>query len=263
MAESYRDALLAEAPEGSIAGVYLKGSSIRAWDTRVDYVPELSDVDIHVRLAEGAPPVVRSFPFALRVAEGALERFRTIFPSPAHTPRPQLFFLDQMEKLPGYLPSPPAGVRTLFGDEYRGATRDEYAHVRVSDTDRFCADADFVRRELAGKVIDRPGALLWRVVATLTFRIAPAGPRLLTHLGISPWDAWSMNRTGVVCALAERGHEGVADHYAGFYLAGWAGFESGFRDAHAARLALLAAHGMFADGTTLLDRGAPSLPDLT
>lgn len=252
MADAYRHALLAEAPDGSVAGIYVKGSSIRSWESRIDYVPELSDVDIHVRLASDAGPVVRSFPFALDVAEAALKRFRTRHPSPEHTPRPQLFFLDDIERLPGYLPSPPGGVRTLDGVEYRGATRSQYEDCRDSDRERFAADAGFVLRDLAGKVIDRPGALLWRVVSTLTFRVAPAGPRLLTQLGVAPWDAWTMNRTSVVRELAARGHENLASHYAGFYVAGWAGFRSGFLDSDAASLALRAAHGMFADGMTLL-----------
>lgn len=252
MAGAYRDALVAEAPEGSIAAIYVKGSSIRAWDTEVDYVPELSDVDIHVRLGADAPPIVRSFPFALAVGEAALRRFLKVHPSPTHTPRPQLFFLDDIERLPGYLPSPPGDVRTVLGDEYRGAVPADYADCRDTDVERFEADADFVLHELAGKVIDRPGPHLWKVVSTLTFRVAPAGPRLLTQLGMSPWEAWSLNRTAVVRELIERDQKSLASHYAGFYLAGWAGFRSDFRDADVARLALLAAHGMFADGLTLL-----------
>ena len=100
MAAAYLDALLAESPSDSIVGVYVKGSSIRPWDTAIDYVPELSDVDIHVRSAADAPSVIESFPYALRIAEVALAGFRHRFPSPEHTPRPQLFFLKHIEKQP-------------------------------------------------------------------------------------------------------------------------------------------------------------------
>ena len=34
---------------------YTKGSGIKPWDTPIDYVPILSDIDIHFMLTEGCP----------------------------------------------------------------------------------------------------------------------------------------------------------------------------------------------------------------
>ena len=48
LADCVRDQLLARIPEIEIRGVYLKGSSVKAWESPLDYVPEISDVDIHV-----------------------------------------------------------------------------------------------------------------------------------------------------------------------------------------------------------------------
>jgi len=164
MAMAYLNVLVAESPKGSIAGVYLKGLSQRLWETEIDYVPELSDVDIHVRLAPDAPAVIHSFPFALQLGQSALAHFQRQFPSRSHTPRPQLLFLDHLEKLPGYLASPAGNVQTLLGEDYRGGTIAEYADCAPSDAQRFSSDAHFVIDELAGKVIDRPGKLLTNAI---------------------------------------------------------------------------------------------------
>ena len=250
---AYSRVLVAESPKGSIAGVYLKGSSQRLWKTEIDYVPELSDVDIHVRLAPDAPAVLHSFPFALQLAQSALAAFQHQFPSRSHTPRPQLSFLDHLETLPGYLASPAGTVQTLLGEDYRGGTRAEYADCAQSDAQRFSSDTHFLIDELAGKVIDRPGKLLWHVVSTITWRVGPAGPRLLTHLGMDPYTAWSLNRTAIVRELHERGQETLANSYAEFYVAGWEGFRSGFKADAAARRALSAAHRLYTGGLALIE----------
>jgi hypothetical protein len=182
MGEAYLDALLAACPEDAISGVYAKGSAYRPWDTAIDYVPELSDVDIHVRLAPEEDQAVRAMPFALDVGEAALGLFQSRFPRAVHVPRPQLFFLGDLERLRGYLPSPSGCVHTLFGQEYSGASRSDYADCQVADGQRFSDDARFMVNDLPGQVIDRPGRLLWRAVATITWRVGPAEPRLLTQL---------------------------------------------------------------------------------
>jgi hypothetical protein len=38
----------------AIAGLWFKGSAQKRWDSPLDYVPEISDVDIHVRAARAA-----------------------------------------------------------------------------------------------------------------------------------------------------------------------------------------------------------------
>lgn len=248
MAHAYVSALSSAAPDGAIAGVYAKGSTCRPWNSLIDYVPELSDVDIHVRLARGYEGLADSIDFALDVGEAALAEYVDRFPSHRHIPRPQVTFLQHLESAIGYLPSTAGSVRTLVGEEYEVGTEVEYAHAAATDAERFRADAGFVLEELAGKVIDRPGRLMWPLVSRLTFRIAPAGPRLLTQLGMTPYRAWSLNRTAIAGELAERGHDELGGHYADFYLAGWAGFESGFTDTSAARRALMAAYRLYEDG---------------
>jgi len=48
MAEAFTEVLLEEIPDPDIVGIYCKGSVLKDWDSPLDYVPELSDVDIHI-----------------------------------------------------------------------------------------------------------------------------------------------------------------------------------------------------------------------
>lgn len=253
LAEVLRDVVLEEAPQDSVTGVYLKGSSVRAWASRIDYVPEVSDVDVHVRVHADARDATRSLAFALRVADRTRELFSERFPRATHSPRPQLFFLGDIEQMSGYLPSTSGSVVVLHGDEYQAGTEAEYAACAADDRTRFIADADFVLENIAGKIIDRPGKLAWQAVASLTWRVAPAGPRLLTQLGQTPHEVWSMNRTAVTRALRSLGHGEVAAAYADFYLAGWDGYLTDFVDARPALRAVQAAYQLFAAGRGLME----------
>ena len=61
-----------------------------------------------------------------------------------------------------------------------------------------------------------------------------------------------MNRTAVIRELRERGSESAAKAYEGFYLAGWEGFRSRFRDGDAARAALLSLDALFREARGLV-----------
>ena len=50
MTDAHVEALTVRIPPDEIAGIYLKGSAHKPWDTPLDYVPEISDVDIHLWL---------------------------------------------------------------------------------------------------------------------------------------------------------------------------------------------------------------------
>jgi len=151
-------------------------------------------------------------------------------------------------------------VRTLHGEPYPDVTAGAYAGARTVDAQRFLADADFVITELPAKLVDRPGRLAWQVVTVLAWRMGPAGPRLLTQLGIDPYTAWRVNRTAIVAQLAERGHPDLARCCAAFYLAGWQGYRSGFADGDAAADAVRAAARLFREGRELLRRAATDRP---
>lgn len=248
MADVIRDVVLDAAPAGAVSGVYLKGSSVRPWESRIDYAPEVSDVDVHIRVRAAARSVTGTTDFAVHMARSIEEVFDERFPERVHTPRPQIFFLDDIEGLAGYLPSPDGAVVVLHGEAYTPGSPAAYRASAADDRARFLADAHFVANDLAGKVIDRPGRLAWQVVSTLTWRVAPTGPRLLNALGRDPHEVWGMNRTAIVGALRDDGAEAAAKAFADFYLAAWDGFESGFRTSAPALQAIDATLRLFAAG---------------
>lgn len=252
MAKAYQEALFSLLPSGAVEGIYLKGSAIRSWESEIDYVPEVSDVDMHVRLSKSISTDSIGFKGALAIGREAMQRFLAAFPAPVHKPRPQLMFLNDLEQMDGYLPSPEGHVQVLMGAPYKAAGREAYAASRSADVERYHADAEYVLHKLTGMVIDRPSQFLWTVVSRVNWRVGPAGPRLLTQLGMDPFDAWSLNRTGIYRALQQQGLTTVARAYAGYYQAGWKGFETGFSDGTHAEEALVAAHTVFAHGAEAL-----------
>jgi hypothetical protein len=54
LANAFAGALLEMIPEQDIAGIYLKGSTLKEWESPIDYVAEVSDVDIHLLFADDA-----------------------------------------------------------------------------------------------------------------------------------------------------------------------------------------------------------------
>ena len=48
MTEAIVEALLDNIPKDEIRAIYLKGSAKKRWDTPIDYVPEASDLDLHL-----------------------------------------------------------------------------------------------------------------------------------------------------------------------------------------------------------------------
>ena len=82
----------------------------------------------------------------------------------------------------------------------------------------------------------------------MSWRVSPAGPRVLHITGLPTEVAWSVNRTSVVSLLEEKGQERLARDYADYYLHAWEYYLSGYADGNAGRLALIA-------GTKVLNRG--------
>ena len=48
MTEAIVETLLDRIPNDEIRAIYLKGSANKRWDTPIDYVPEASDLDLHL-----------------------------------------------------------------------------------------------------------------------------------------------------------------------------------------------------------------------
>ena len=239
MVDAILGALLEELGGAGIRGVYFKGSAYREWESVLDYVPELSDVDIHLWLHEDRPPEPDSLDLdaALRIQAALEHRYQEAVSAPVHMPRPQILLLNILKQDVDYVPPPEGGVEVLYGEAIpRDADRPD-AEIRRIDAEMLQVSYEAVR-DLPRQAIDRPGRYIWTSLRNLSWRVSPTGPRVLDLLGMDPDQSWSMNRSGVVRALRARGQDHLADRLTEYYLCGWDYFLSGYQDMAAARRAL-------------------------
>ncbi len=243
--------MLALTPEDEIRGIYLTGSTVKPWDSPLDYVPEVSDVDIHVSFRDDSSwrKHLDTVPRALEVRAAIEACFEKRCPQPLHHPRPQLLVLNKlMAERQGFVYSPQSTVVVLHGEAY---PQDDYSNP---DTIRRHNAADLVERaEFAQQVpllaIDRLWTHARDLLSQLTWRISPVGPLALHLSGLDTEHVWTLNRTQATAALHDVGLASLADPYRAFYLSAWDFFLSGFTDTTACRAAI-------ASGTHVLTEGA-------
>jgi hypothetical protein len=253
MVDAVRGALVDRFGAG-IRGLSFKGSAQKRWDTQIDYLPELSDVDIHFRTDGATSAALADLDTALALHAEIGRRFTDGCPDPTHVPRPQLIDADEIERLADYVPPPAGTVRTLVGPE-PGPVRIDEEQVRVGDARRLLAagDPQFLAKAVAD-LIERPSHHLFPAVRALSWRVAPVAPRVVNVLGGGFATAWSANRTEAVRLLVGLGQDALADQVMSFYEAAWVAYASGWRDGDAGRAA-------FAAGIRALRLGASLVPE--
>ena len=250
MAEAYVETLLDVIPPTEIRGIYLKGSARKKWDSPIDYVPEVSDVDMHIDFHrdEAWPEYLGTVDQALRVQSGAERRYLSKVRSPLHTPRPQVLVLNQvMSELDDFIHAPATTVEALFGDDYPAGDYTDPESIRRTECGRLIEDFRFIEK-LPMHVIDRPGRYIWEAVRSLVWRVSPTGPRVLHLSGLGSEEAWSLNRTAIVPRLVEAGQGALAQSYLGHYVSAWRYFLSGYKDYDAGRAAIVAAADCVTNG---------------
>ncbi len=240
----------------AIAGLWFKGSAQKRWDTPLDYVPEISDVDIHVRsAAPGALDPISDAEVAVAIHADIERRFRVGRPSPVHVPRVQFVPAEEVERLPGYVPVPVSAARTLYGPEHGGPGQVDQDAVVAADRDRLLLLADEPALTKATiDLVERPGQHLALGLRTLNWRVSPVGPLVLGLLGVDYTTTWSANRTGIIELLHQHGAHELATDYAAYYTSGWSFWLSGWRDGDAGRSAFLAAVRTINGGAALAKR---------
>jgi len=241
MVTSYVDALFGKIPEAEVAGIYFKGSAQKEWDSPLDYVPELSDVDVHLLFDEdeaeakylGTPEQ------ALELQAAAEAAYFAGVPDPVHVPRPQLLILNSVISETDFIQTPAEAITVLYGRDYPEGAPLEADKVRALDAKRLSGQAEYIKR-FPMHAVDKPATYLREALRGIVWRVSPTAPRALYLLGVPFADAWTANRTGVVALLEDLGERGFAARYSQFYLSGWDYFLSGYGDHDAGRRALLA-----------------------
>jgi len=245
MAESVVEVLLDEIPRGEIRGVYLKGSAHREWDSPIDYVPEMSDVDIHIEFYGDAVwrRYMGTVPQAIGIQREVEIRYFSKVSQPVHIPRPQLIIVNKLMHEVDFVHSPRRTVQVLYGEEYPLADYGDPDRIRRAECNRLLEAAVYLG-DFPLHVIDRPGKYVGESLRPLAWRVSPAGPRVLHISGVGTETAWSLSRTKVVSVLAELGQLELATRYTEYYLFGWEYFLSRYEAADHGRSAIAAGVGV-------------------
>jgi hypothetical protein len=241
MCNSFLKVLLSAVPKSEVAGIYFKGSGQKPWDSPVDYVPEISDIDIHILLKKDSL-VKRYFGTteqALAVQAQVEELYFSNKPHPVHVPRPQIVFLNPAIKDKDFVPSPPNTIKVLYGKPYPLPDETALKRLQQIDRKRLLDEVPFLK-EYPNRVIDRPSKYLWQAVRNLVWHISPIGSRVLSIKGKSYEEAWGINRTNIIRKLSELGEKQLVRDYSQFYLNSWDYFLSQYADTNAGRGAIVA-----------------------
>jgi hypothetical protein len=208
---------------------YAKGSSVKQWDSLIDYVPIISDVDIHFTMTDDRgmfPESPDEFADSMALSKRYEEVYKEIHPEHAHMPRCQLSLVDRLKDVVEYVPPRVQDVHLLIG-EFSQPPLPSVSRIQQIDLQNLLSLPEYFEK-IPNRVMDRAGLDFWQIIREMTWRVSPSPVRLLTQSSRDPLEVWSMNRTHVVMELLKNGENEIADHYSGFYSAGWSLFRSGF-----------------------------------
>ena len=215
----------------------MKGSATKPWETQADYVPVISDLDIHIGTLGGQtlfPQTREGFNYALDTTRAIEERFLQLRPCHLHIPRPQVVLIK--EELKDILPESTSEVIPLYGETPLKPT-EPVEHLRDKDLAELHNLGPLLDR-LPEQVIDRIDLEYYRVLRMLCYVVSPTPIRILSQSHPDPKQLWSLNRTNIIRLLKENGYNELARSYGDYYAAGWRAFHCSFRDNEVMRLLL-------------------------
>jgi hypothetical protein len=196
---------------------YAKGSAVKRWDSKIDYVPIISDLDIHYRL-ESDPEFDLQQSIAIMIEyENYMNEFQC-----QHIPRMQLMALQNFQE--SFVPPLPEQIQPIIGRPSL-AQIPKKADFRDIDRSRLFEEREYLER-MAERAFECTGIEVWRRVREVTWRVSPAPVRLLSQIE-EPSETWTWNRTTISDKLEQHGFDDLAEDYREFYILGWDYFEAG------------------------------------
>ncbi len=223
--------------------VYAKGSSVKPWDSIIDYVPVISDTDIHVMLIDEKPlfsNTTKSFEEALEISKLYEEEFLKRASNHLHIPRSQVISVNHLKQVIDYVPPRSQDVIMLLGT-FEESELPSSDIVRKLDLEHLFAETEFIA-DIPRSLFDRVGLDYWSLLRRMLWKVSPSPVRLLTQLSDDPFEIWSWNRTRISEHLKSKGYDNIAQHYRAFYEYGWELFLSGFTESEAFRGAITAGY---------------------
>lgn len=222
-------ALLEETFGSRLEYAYAKGSAMKDWDSRIDYVPVISDLDMHVLMNDTDPlfpNTGQGFASSIEVSEKYEKRFRETQSDHLHVPRAQVVHINPNLDDPSFFLPLVADVHVMVGSPKNGKipTSEE---VRTKDYNQLQELSAYLE-DLPRQIFDRVGLDFWALLRRMCWRVSPTPVRLLTQEHPNPLEAWKWNRTRILEELSEREFHSIADSYQKYYEIGWKLFLSNF-----------------------------------
>ncbi len=217
---------------------YAKGSCVKQWNSPIDYVPLLSDIDVHVSRTDNEELCESiSFHEALELSRHYEDIFKSRRPDHLHLPRMQVISVDALINSTEieYVPPRLEDVRVLNGKPQQEQIPDPDTIRRIDK--RSIERQEVFIQSLPYRIMDRTGLDFWGIIRCggLGWRVAPSPYRLLSQRHPEPIEVWSWNRTRVCEELEEMGYQRIADLYRSFYDNCWKIFLSDFKSSDAYR----------------------------
>ncbi|MGY5852567.1 MAG: hypothetical protein RTU92_03285, partial [Candidatus Thorarchaeota archaeon] len=178
---------------------YAKGSCVKEWKSDIDYVPILSDVDVHASTTDGVEFPSLSSDEALEMSKRYEESFISGRPDHLHLPRMQIMSVDQLINSTNveYVPPLLRDMKVLFGKPVQVQIPDAET-IRQIDRRSIERQEEFLE-SLPYRLMDRTGLNFWGLIRCggMGWRVAPSPYRLLSQKYPEPIEVWSWNRSRV------------------------------------------------------------------
>jgi hypothetical protein len=219
MLETVKEVLLKSFGK-SIVGIYFKGSANKKWDSLIDYVPELSDIDIHVMFKN--QKIYDSFCLDINKVLKLTEQLESLYfkknKYPSHLPPLQLLSLNKIHSEEDYVPPVQSTVATIYGKEYSLYYNPKKHIIDIKKRSRKqILEHESVLRTIRTKGCYRYGNYLYKYLNELSWRLSSAGPNFLCLNNFTYENAWSLNRTYIVKNLKKLKYMNLAKSYHDYY----------------------------------------------
>jgi len=222
---------------------YAKGSALKKLESPIDYVPIISDLDIHIMLADDDSLLSGSsgsFEEAIHFSKRYEDEYLLQNPRHLHVPRTQIMTINRLTSKLEYVPPRHQDIRKLIGDMHEPIHQSD-DDIRRIDRDNLLNYQEYIEA-LPRRLFDRTGLDYWFIIREMCWRVSPAPVRLLTQITEDPLDVWSWNRTTILKKLQSTDYLEIAEHYRDFYLHGWDLFLSNFTSSEAYRNCITAGY---------------------
>jgi len=208
---------------------YAKGSALKKLESPIDYVPIISDLDIHIMLVDDDSLLSgssESFEEAIHFSKRYEDEYLLQNPKYLHVPRTQIMTINRLTSQLEYVPPRPQDILPLVGKIPKPTLKTD-DEIRRIDKQNLMNYQEYIEA-LPRRLFDRTGLDYWFIIREICWRVSPAPVRLLTQITEDPLDVWSWNRTTIVKKLQSTEYAKIATHYQNFYLHGWNLFLSAF-----------------------------------